>query len=102
MRALRTLLSGSKPWIEIPGSDLKSGSAAGLAQMLGEAQSGDPLSDAQLLAGAKNTRTVGTAALNGVPVTEITGSEPVATALANLPTDLRSSLRACLGTSCCL
>jgi hypothetical protein len=92
MPAIRTLLNSSKPWIEIPRSDLTSGSGAGLAQLLGEAQSGDPLSDAQLLAGAKDTRTVGTSTLNGVPVTEITGSEPTATALANLPASLRSSL----------
>jgi hypothetical protein len=90
MPAITTLLHASKPWVEVPLSELKSGS--GLSQLLEQAQSSDPLSAAQLLAGATNTRTVGTTTLNGVPVTEIAGSEPGTAALAKLPASLRASL----------
>jgi hypothetical protein len=90
MPAITALLHTSKPWVQVPQSELKSGSA--LSQLLGAAQASDPLSVAQLLAGATNTRTVGTTTLNGVPVTEITGSETGAQAVARLPASLRASL----------
>lgn len=90
MPAITALLHTSKPWVQVPQSELKSGSA--LSQLLGAAQASDPLSAAQLLAGATNTRTVGTTTLNGVPVTEITGSETGAQAVAKLPASLRASL----------
>lgn len=80
-----------KQWMKLPFSDLKANGAA-LSQLLSQAQSGDPLSDAQLLAGAKNTRTVGTGTVNGVPVTELAGSEPATAGLSRLPASMRQSM----------
>lgn len=80
-----------KPWLELPFSELK-GKGAALSQLLNQAQSGDPLSDARLMAGAKNVRTVGTGTVEGVPVTELTGSESATAALAKLPASARATL----------
>jgi hypothetical protein len=91
MATLTTLLRTTKPWVKIPTSSLTSGS--GLVQMLGEAQSADPLDAAQLLNGAQNARTAGTSTVDGVPVTEITGTETAAQA----QTGLSASHRAAVG-----
>ena len=80
-----------KQWIELPFSELK-GNGAALSQLISQAQSSDPLSDAQLMAGAKNVRAVGTGTVDGVSVTELEGSEPVNAALAKLPASTRASL----------
>jgi hypothetical protein len=80
-----------KQWIELPFSELK-GNGAALSQLISQAQSSDPLSDAQLMAGAKNVQTVGTGTVDGVSVTELEGSEPVNAALAKLPASTRASL----------
>lgn len=80
-----------KPWMELPFSELK-GNGAALSQLLSQAQSGDPLSDTRLMAGAKNVRTVGTGTVDGVPVTELEGSEPATAALAKLPASARATL----------
>lgn len=88
MPMISALTHSTKPYLKIPASALKSG---GLSSLIGQAQSSNPLSAAQLLAGATNTRTVGTGTVNGVAVTELEGSEPVSAALAKLPANVRSS-----------
>jgi hypothetical protein len=90
MATLTTLLRTTKPWVEIPTSSLTSGS--GLVQMLGEAQSADPLDAAQLLNGAQNARTAGTSTVDGVPVTEITGTETAAQAQTGLSASQRAAV----------
>lgn len=86
---LKTLLHSSKPWTKVPQSELKSGGI--LASLLGEAQSVDPLAFVQLLGKSTNPRVAGTATINGAATTEVTGSVPASSALANLPASLRSS-----------
>ena len=90
--ALATLMHSSKPWMRIPKSGLKAGTGSGLGQLLNEAQSGDPLSAAKLLAGVRNAKTVGTSTIGGVPVTEISGSEPGTAILPQLPASDRAAL----------
>lgn len=80
-----------KPWLELPFSELK-GNGAALSQLLNQAQSGDPLSQARLMAGSTNVRTVGTGTVAGVPVTELTGSESANAAIAKLPASTRATL----------
>ncbi|HEX6451498.1 MAG TPA: hypothetical protein VF060_18790 [Trebonia sp.] len=80
-----------KEWIELPFSSLKR-NGAGLSQLISQAQDTDPLSATQLLAGAKNARTVGTGTVGGVAVTELAGSEPINAGLAKLPASMRTSL----------
>jgi hypothetical protein len=90
MTMISALMHSSKPWLELPVSELKSGGA--LSALISQAQSSNPLSDAQLLGGAKNVRTVGTSTIDGVAVTEIDGSEPATAAIAKLPASLRTTL----------
>jgi hypothetical protein len=90
MATLTTLLRATKPWVKIPTSSLTSGS--GLVQMLGEAQSADPLDAAQLLNGVQNARTVGTSTVDGVAVTEITGTETAAQAQTGLSASQRAAV----------
>ncbi|HEY1700366.1 MAG TPA: hypothetical protein VGG75_11710 [Trebonia sp.] len=90
MATLTTLLRATKPWVKIPTSSLSSGS--GLVQMLGEAQSADPLDAAELLNGAQNARTAGTSTVDGVAVTEITGTETAAQAQTGLSASQRAAV----------
>lgn len=90
MPTMSAAMHSTKPYIEIPLSELKSGSA--MSALLNQAQSSNPLSSAQLLAGATNVKTVGTSTINGVSTTELEGSEPASAATAKLPANLRSSL----------
>ncbi|MBO0802072.1 MAG: LppX_LprAFG lipoprotein [Nocardiopsaceae bacterium] len=92
MQAMSSMMSPGKSWMEIPLSSLKSGEGAGLSQLIGQAQTSNPLSQAQLLAGATNVKTVGTSTMDGTKVTELAGSEPVSAALGKLPSSLRSSV----------
>jgi hypothetical protein len=80
-----------KEWMELPFSELK-GDGATLSQLLSQAQSSDPLSVVQLLAAAKNVRTVGTSTVDGVAVTELAGSVAANAAIAKLPASLRTTL----------
>lgn len=89
MSMLSSMLHSSKPWLKLPVSELKNGGA--LSALISQAQSSNPLSDAQLLAGATDTRTVGTSTVNGVAVTELEGTESATAAIAKLPASLRST-----------
>lgn len=86
---LKTLLHSSKPWVKVPQSELKSGGM--VASLLGEATSVNPLAFASLLGQSKNPKIVGTAKVDGVSTTEVSGSIPASAALAKLPSNLRST-----------
>jgi hypothetical protein len=81
-------LKTSKPWVEIPLTG--SGLGATISSLLSEAQSSSPVTQTQLLRGATDVKRVGTATMDGVPVTEYEGSVPYSVALAKLPASLRS------------
>lgn len=82
------MLHTSKPWVEFPISALKSSDS--LSQLLGQAQTNDPLSDAKLLDAVTNLRTVGPDTVDGTPVTEYTGSATINRAMAELPASVRT------------
>lgn len=90
MPMMSQVMHSTKPYLEIPMSELKNGGA--MSALLNQAQSSNPLSIAQLLNGATDVKQVGTSTVNGVPVTEYQGTEPVSAAIAKLPANLRSSL----------
>lgn len=90
MPMMSQMMHSTKPYLEIPMSELKSGSA--ISALLSQAQSSNPLSVAQLLGGSTDVKKVGTGTVNGVAVTEYEGSEPASAAIAKLPANLRSSL----------
>jgi hypothetical protein len=89
---LTQALHTTKPWIEMPLSALNKSTGMNLSSLINQMQESSPLTQTQLLAGATNVRTVGTSTLNGVPVTEYTGSYAMSAALARLPADLRGQL----------
>lgn len=80
-------VTGGKPWLEVPLSYAQSGA---LSSLFSEAQSSNPLSSAQLLAGSTDAKTVGTATVNGVSTTEVQGTESPSAALAKVPAALKS------------
>jgi hypothetical protein len=64
----------TKPWLAIPFSSLSKGSGINFSQLASEATGSSPLSESQMLAGASGVRKVGTSTIDGVPVTEYTGT----------------------------
>jgi hypothetical protein len=87
-RALHT----SKPWVEISFSALTKATGVNLSSLLNEVQTSSPLNQSQLFAGAGSVRKVGTGVVDGVPVTEYSGTVSMSAAIAQLPASLRSSL----------
>jgi len=67
-------LHASKPWLAIPVSALSKSSGVNLSQLFSQATSTSPLNESQLLTGASGVRKVGTGTLDGIPVTEYTGT----------------------------
>jgi hypothetical protein len=87
-------LHTSKPWIAISFAALSKATGVNLTALFGALATSSPLNQSQLFAGATNVRAVGTAVINGVPVTEYSGTVSMSKALAKLPASLRSSLGA--------
>jgi hypothetical protein len=67
-------LHSDKPWLVIPVSALSKSSGVNLSQLFSQATNSSPLNESQLLAGASGVRKVGTGTIDGVPVTEYTGT----------------------------
>jgi hypothetical protein len=64
----------TKPWLGIPLSSLSKGTGINLGQLFSQATSSSPLNESQMLAGASHVRKVGTGTIDGVAVTEYTGT----------------------------
>ena len=64
----------TKPWLGIPLSSLSKGTGINLSQLFSQATSSSPLNESQMLAGASDVRKVGTGTIDGVAVTEYTGT----------------------------
>ena len=67
-------LHTGKPWLVIPVSALSKSSGVDLSQLFSQATNSSPLNESQMLAGASGVRKVGTGTIDGVPVTEYTGT----------------------------
>jgi hypothetical protein len=80
-----------KPWVEIPASELSQLSGGSLGQLL-QNNNSDPLVETQMLASSTNVKRVGTSTLDGVPVTEYTGTYPISAGLAKLPASERTKV----------
>jgi hypothetical protein len=89
---LTQALHSTKPWIELPLSALSGSTGLNLNSLIDQAQTSSPLTQTQLLAGATDVRTVGTSAVDGVPVTEYAGAYSMSAALARVPADVRGQL----------
>ena len=92
MSMITQALHTSKPWIAIPFSALNKMSGLNLGSLLSQTQSSSPLTQTKMFAGATNVRAVGTGTVNGVPVTEYSGTISMSAALAKLPASDRKAL----------
>jgi hypothetical protein len=88
---LSMLLHTNKQWLGLPVSALSSSSGFNLGSLFSQSDTSSPLTMTQLLAGATGVRKVGTGTVDGVPVTEYTGSYSLATSLDKLPASVRNS-----------
>lgn len=88
---LSTALHTNKPWIAIPFSALSKATGVNLSSLFSQLQTSSPLDQSQLFAGASDVRKVGTTSIDGVSVTEYSGTVSMAAALAKLPASTRSS-----------
>jgi hypothetical protein len=89
---LGMLLHTDKQWLGLSVSSLSSGSGTNLGGLFSSSDTSNPLTMTQLLAGAKDVKKAGTGTVNGVPVTEYTGSYSLASAVGKLPANVRSSV----------
>jgi hypothetical protein len=92
LRLLTEVLHTGKPWVEVPVSELSRSTGLNLGSLFSQLQASSPLTQAQLLAGATEVRTVGTGTAAGVPVTEYSGTYSTAAALPRLPASVRGPL----------
>lgn len=91
--SLLSQLTGGKPWLEVPYSSLDKALGANFEQLIQQAQNNNPLVQTQMLAGATDVRMMGTGTINGVHVTEYSGSYTMAEALRHLPSSLGSQFK---------
>lgn len=85
-------LTGGKPWLKVPFSELSKALGVNIEQLIQQAQNSNPLTQTQLLAGATGVHVVGTGTIDGVRVTEYSGSYAMSAALKRLPASLRSQV----------
>jgi len=64
----------AKPWLGIPLSSMSKSSGINFSQLFSQATSSSPINESQMLAGATDVRTVAAATIDGVAVTEYTGT----------------------------
>jgi hypothetical protein len=74
---LTQMLHLSKPWLAISVSSISQSSGIDLSQIFSQESGSDPLTQSQLLQGATSVHQVGTGSIDGVPVTEYTGTVPL-------------------------
>lgn len=91
--ALTQELGTGKPWLVIPVSALSNISGVNISQLFSQATSTSPLNESQMLSGASNVRKVGTATLDGVPVTEYTGTVSLDKGLQYLSGSFKASMQ---------
>jgi hypothetical protein len=92
--ALTQQLHLAKPWIAIPLSQIGKNTGIDISQIFNSVNGNGPLTQSQLLAGATSVHQVGTSTtLDGVPVTEYTGTLSLDKGLANLPSSTKTQLQ---------
>jgi hypothetical protein len=89
---LGMLLHTDKQWLGLSLSSLSGSSGINLGGLFSSSATSNPLTMTQLLAGATDVKKVGTGTVDGVPVTEYTGSYALATAVDKLPASVRSGV----------
>ncbi len=88
----------SKPWLAIPVSSLN-GSGVNLSQIFSQATGSGPLTQSQLLQGATSVRQVGTGSIDGVAVTEYTGTFPLEKSLSYLSGSAKTEVQQAMASA---
>lgn len=89
-----------KPWVKFDFSKVKnSASGLNLSSLFSQAQTNNPLAEAQLFASSTNVHLVGTATINGVPTTEYTGTYHIGAGLNRLSPSLRKQMQQALSAT---
>lgn len=83
----------TKPWLSVPLSSAGQASGVNLSQLMNEATTNSPLSETQMFAAATSVHKVGTGTIDGVPVTEYTGTVPMSAAMAKDSSVLSTQLK---------
>jgi hypothetical protein len=96
---LTQMMHLSKPWLVIPVSSLSQGSGINFSQLLSQATGSGPLTQSQLLQAATSVRKVGTGSVDGVPVTEYTGTLPLAKAISYLSGAAKTQLQQAMASA---
>jgi hypothetical protein len=96
---LTQMLHLSKPWLAIPLSSLSQSGGVNLSQILGQATGSGPLAQSQLLQGATSVRQVGTGSVDGVPVTEYTGTLPLDKGISYLSGAAKAQLQQAMASA---
>jgi hypothetical protein len=90
---LTQALHVDKPWVAVPFSALSKSSGIDLSQLVNQATSNSPLTQTQLFAGATSVHQVGSGTIDGVPVTEYTGTVPMSKAVSRLTGNVKTQLQ---------
>lgn len=79
-----------KPWVRLSYAELRQATGLDLGQLVQQIQDYNPMVQTQMLAGAKDVKTVGTQTIDGVKTTEYTGTYAISAAMAKIPSSFRS------------
>jgi hypothetical protein len=83
----------TKPWLVVSLSSLSKSSGINFSQLLNQATGNGPLTQSQVLAGATSVRQVGAGSIDGVPVTEYTGTVPLNKGLSFLSGSIKAQVQ---------
>ncbi len=90
---LTTSLHLSKPWLAIPLSSVSQKSGVNLGQIFSQLQSSGPLTETRLLGGATSVHEVGTGTIDGVAVTEYSGTLPLDKGIGYLSGSVKAQVK---------
>jgi hypothetical protein len=90
IKAPLSATKGHPTWAEFSLAAVGKASGVDLGAFLQELQGQNPLAQAELLAGAKDVRVLGTQTVDGVPATHYTGTISLAYAISRIPAAFRS------------
>ena len=90
---LTTSLHLSKPWLAIPLSSVSQKSGVNLGQIFSQLQSSGPLTQTRLLGGATSVHQVGTGTIDGVAVTEYSGTLPLDKGIGYLSGSVKAQVK---------
>ena len=96
---LTQMLHLSKPWLAISVSSISQSSGIDLSQIFSQESGSDPLTQSQLLQGATSVHQVGTGSIDGVPVTEYTGTVPLRKAMSYISGAAKTQLQQAIASA---